>query len=611
MILFIWSKSSYVFLEDLVNKKDKIALSYKNLLVELNNTYSFEAILIEVELEWEGYDVDDFYGFNIAVELRTKFSQKCPIILCSCLSADVFRSLALNQVKYNILFGRGTDFVELRHLERQIITECIEEVESLNDATLTDVSEMLCNLKGLVVDKLTHDLKYDADIGALKEILKKTSQYLSQEQLLRVNYEDFSKQLLVLKSCSQKVDFERIKHAFVTLCSSELAEVRGNIDYNRNDNKYKILILEDDLDFKESLEDRLGDDFNIISTSDSQVAIDHVRNDERNEILAIISDWRLYKPNSRYWQKQGYEVLEYAAKMRYIALFSLTSEADFNVHNIRNLLKLDIYLTKKQYLVASESWNLFIEKIKYECEKINYLISHIPRGKDWYKNGKHSPALNFQYIQKRNSVDWKIYESNISQKANKLWAYYKQMLGRDLSQTTTVTNWKDKFGISFSPTEPDLRIVLVARRVFLALWFSAEDMWLAIHRTVQVGSSYEPVKVAQGIKIRLVTHGETWEDDYLSKHSNDTDAYKDLEGKANSLAGKVCIIASELPDGILPEEQAWLKSHGIDSSKNSTPDSESYESDMDDEIVDLQAYSKKREDNVDLYNYGEDLGFDD
>jgi hypothetical protein len=55
-----------------------------------------------------------------------------------------------------------------------------------------------------------------------------------------------------------------------------------------------------------------------------------------------------------YWQPlQGYEVLDFAAKNGIRSLFALTSQADFVVHHLRNLMGIRFSMFKKENLKNS------------------------------------------------------------------------------------------------------------------------------------------------------------------------------------------------------------------------------------------------------------------
>ena len=156
-----------------------------------------------------------------------------------------------------------------------------------------------------------------------------------------------------------------------------------------NEVRHKLIVVEDDPEFKEVIQKNLSKYFDISITDSASIAINRLDEDKQNNIVGIISDWRLYIDNSKtYWQQQqGYEVLEHAAKTHFIALFSLTSLDDRNVHNIRNMLGLDVYLIKKQFLTNDSKddnqWKLMADIVLQKCNSIIDIISSQPTGARW------------------------------------------------------------------------------------------------------------------------------------------------------------------------------------------------------------------------------------
>lgn len=121
---------------------------------------------------------------------------------------------------------------------------------------------------------------------------------------------------------------------------------------------------------------------------------------------------------------QGYEILEYAAKSGTRALFALTSQADYVVHHIRNLLGIRFSMFKKDNLETADQWKLFKDVLTEACEETTQLISNIPKGTGWTKAEAGKKSLHQQLLEKRNSPEWKSFESDVTESSNQIWEYY-------------------------------------------------------------------------------------------------------------------------------------------------------------------------------------------
>ena len=182
------------------------------------NTIDFKSknyihIIIHTELDWNGHFEQDFFGFSVARELRMRHKLKCPITLISSFPKKHFEALAKQYIIYNILFGRGTGFVEIKNFNDKL-----EKVLPLSDASLSDLNEMLLNLRGFIIDRLTHDMKYGLSKDKLNEVLNTVGAYLDNKQKAAIRWDD---NLQKIYACKDSVEFEKIKNEFLLLCNQE------------------------------------------------------------------------------------------------------------------------------------------------------------------------------------------------------------------------------------------------------------------------------------------------------------------------------------------------------------------------------------------------------
>jgi len=582
-----------------------------------NSKDDIEAIVILAELNWQGKEYKDFYGFEIALELRRRYKLLCPLIIISILGQSYFEKLAENQIKFKILFGRGTAFLSIADKMNDKIEYAIQHLNQypLSSSVLTDMNEMLLDQKGFVIDKLTHDLRVGKNKIEINTVLDETAKYLNNRQRNAINWNGFKSELT--ESLDNPYDFNKIKEDLILKCDQELIgeKVSGSTP---SEKKHKLIVLEDDPDFRKRIKKNLKDYFEeVIVKEKAEDVIDDLDKDETNAITGIIADWRLYKDYSKksYWQLQGYEVLNYAAKKRFIALFSLTSLHDRNVNNIRNELGLEVHLFKKQHLESEGKvqWDMMADTVKQKCDLITYLIASQPTGKRWKTDYYDRPgkkritikSLQAKYIEKKNYLSWKSYEKDISERSTVLWNYYNEVLDDDIVTISGFTSVKDKFGYKIAAKKPDLKHILIVRRIYLALILSAEK----INQSFETASWSEKEKGFFNprreenplVNVYCVLNGTNWEEfkgsfspikdkrkGYQTKPNGEKtggvimtpkeQASEAILSKSKLFANLLCITVNDLPGkGILPEEQNWLLSINIDTSEgNSVLDYKAY-----------------------------------
>lgn len=578
--IFILDEETKGFIQQ--EENNKIIFSENELSKIIEYKEGLKAVVILAELEWQGKYLQYFYGFDIAVELRKKHKLICPIIITSTLSLSYFVGLAKNRndIKYKLLFGRGTGFLLFSELESQL-EQTVEAISKfpISNAVLADMNEMLLNQKGFIIDMLTHELQFvkvGNNLQKLENTLNETAAYLTKMQLDELNWVDFQKQLS--DNISDAGKFNTAADKLIKECERILVS-DTNPPEVKSDKKHKILVIEDDPNFRKKIEENLKEHFEeLITTGNAEEAIQKISADGTNKIIGIIADWRLYKDQTEYWQLQGYEVLDYAAKNHFTALFALTSLSDYNVHNIRNSLGLDIHLFKKQYLDIPDSWKMLADTVKQKCDAILEVIaSDKNMGEGWTKSEEKNKkgeitasftSLRDQYLEKR-AREWAIFEKQVSDRADILWNYYKNSL--DPVKDRSLEDFGKKFGIQFEKSGfPLLESVLIIRRIWLALWYSNTLLDLNVN-----GKEPAELKVLCVLrntffdnlaKSEHLTEAKSKAKSRSTKKFNGKETEKsieeDIEDKliqnSKNLLNKLCVIPSTLPLGILPEEKNWL-----------------------------------------------------
>lgn len=536
----------------------KMALSDHDLEAVLSDcSTSLESIVILAELSWEGKFLQDFHGFDIAVDLRRKRKLLCPIIMISTLPKSYFEALSAFSTKYKILHGRGAAFVPLTTGWNSMLARELETLNRypLTSVVLTDMNEMLLDQKGLVIDKLTHDLKMEKSVEA---VLSEVGTYLTSQEKVLLEWEQSSIKLVQASRDAQK--FAQIAGELIDKCTKRLvgaADDSSSLPESRKQSKYKILVLEDDSDFRERIERMLGPHFHLTVTGKAENAMECLKSDIGNKITGIISDWRLYEesPNDqRCWQPlQGYEVLDFAARNGFIALFALTSLADANVHNIRNSLGINIHLFKKQHIEQDGDiqWEMMTDTIKQKCTEVTNLIASQPNGTvNW------DEVYRKQYIEKRNS-EWNVFEAEISREATTILNNYKQVINNPDQLISDIKAYPVEVGKGNNKHGKYFSNVLKIRRVFLALFFMLKKRGSNLQQIdLILLQSYDKLHAFDAYSI---LHNKITA--YYSSESELKQPLKNMDG----FLSKLCLQAS-FPNliGVLPEEVHWLVNNGVE-----------------------------------------------
>ena len=503
-------------------------------LLELNEPTN-SVWLLNASLNWNDNKQTGFYGFDIAKFLRTEKKSKAPIIFYSPVPQIYFEKRSEKEIKFKILFGRGSAFIEAPFIEEKL-KEVATAIQLLSNAALHDVATMLCDLKGIVIDKLNHDLKFGADVNS---VIASISLYLSSYQKQSIQLNEFAEKLQQRTKAKDSIGFFSDKQQFITLCNLQLT-ASGKPESETKISRHKILVIDDKADELNNIVNNLSADFEITQVNQAERAIEEINKDTANKIIAIVSDWRLYEQkNQNQWQPlQGYEILDFASKHGIRALFALTSQADFVVHHIRNLMGVRFEMFKKENLLSADQWKVFVDVLNESCENTVRLRASLPDdSKQWtkeiFKNGEPLKTLKQQYIEVWNSEERDTYFSKITITANEIWDYLKNTLKNNRLTT--------EFGITVPSKILELEPILIYRRIWLALWFNKTDIGKRISKETFSEYSEEIYKrmFAPGIK-------------------------KPMPNSGTQNAYKLCIEINKVQQGkFLPEEREWLLSHNL------------------------------------------------
>lgn len=515
---------------------------------------TYTTIVILAELDWEGKMLSEDFGFAIGLELRRKYKYLLPIIITSSLFQSFFELRAAKELRYNLLFARGTAFLPLREVSEQLDT-LLASQKPISLPLLTDMNEMLFNLRGVLTDTLGHRLRPDIDKQAFHTLMQDMKALLNAEQAEALQW---TRQEQVLENAlDNEAVFYTHKAELLQSINTAVPSNQTKTEIAVSDRRHTLLLVEDDPRFAKEVQTRLTDYFReIIWTNDAAEAIQILANDTANHITGLLCDWRLYKADAKkYWQLQGYEVLAYAAQNRYTALFGITSLSDTNVHSIRNMLSFEVHLFKKEHFGnAPAQWQIMADVLLQKCDTVVQLLASEPSGAAWAK-------LKGGYIAKRNA-DWPIFEAEISHEAYRVFNFYKAAIEKD--------DARNVFGISEMSLilKGNLKNILVVRRVFMGIYFllSRQNIYLQeIHPPSLLGDG-DTGQRHHAVDAYSILRKDWWDDIEAGTESvRLSEEWDKYDQRIKNFRNTLCIDISELPrKGVLPEEKAWMHQNGID-----------------------------------------------
>lgn len=410
--------------------------------------------IINVHLNWRRPYGSD-YGFEVARKIRVEMQSIAPIVFYSPIPVKYFER-ATEVKKYRLLYGRGSGFITAPFTE-EALDEAIAGIPALSRAALRDVQFTLCDLKGLILAELDHGLRFGYNPN---NCLEEIALLMDPVQRSLVDFETKKNELLNTYA-NDKERFSKARGDLIDTCRSELVGDEIPASDVPDGAGYKLLLLEDDERWSRTLEEFLEIRFAVEVTADAEDAIKRLRNDRQTEITAVICDWRLKRPNSRYWQQkaQGYEVLQVARETGTRALFALTSVEDQLVHNIRNEMDLQFHLVKKESLQTEGQKALFSDVIFEHCQNAvsNRFVS---QSETW--NRDYKPL--YMRLQE-SSVRWKDFLLRVEGIADFCWQKID-------AEHKAKIDLKAKFGLSATTKgTPNLDNIFVLRLIWFGIWF--------------------------------------------------------------------------------------------------------------------------------------------
>lgn len=523
----------------------------------------YDSIIVFAELEWGSHTLSSFFGIEMAVMLRLRLKMLAPMCVLSFMPKAYF--VGLEEVKYNILKARGTQFLQLPFKQKDLLS-AFESIMPLSQATLAYLSNLLVDVKHLI-DLFRHDLRMNTEHDKICRSLKRIDM-LSTTAVFQ-EAKDLAEAIVEAHAAGDEERFYKQTQELVNSLGLYALEMKHAPQYE-DTNRRKVVVVDDNPDDLHWATSALEKYFEVVPFQQAIAAKQYIDEDSGNEIAAVISDWQLLQPGTYEHQEMlGFELLQYAAQRGHYALFSLTSTDDSSTREVDQYLDFEHTLITKDFHHDEALWKMYIPIIQQKIDRNTALIASLPTGEAWtndfkldyrkedgikvaYK--KYFKSFAQQYVEQRNATGWHSFESEISTTATQLWLYYEKAFDSD--NCYELFDLKTQWGIELNR---ELRNVLVVRRLFLAFWFNKTKLDLGF-RVPNRGWVEDPV-----INIYSVLRRRYFND--LSDERggiDDEKTFKDLNNAAKVFANQLAIEPNRLPQGVLPEEKAWLQTLGID-----------------------------------------------
>lgn len=523
---------------------------------------SYDGIFVFAELKWGNHPLSSFFGIDVAVDLRLRLKMLAPMCIISFMPKSYFNGL--EDVKYNILKARGTRFLQLPFSPENLLF-VLENVLPLSQAALAYLSNLLVDVKRLI-DIFKHDLRMNTNHDRICLSLKRIDMLSTTAIYQKIK--DFSAAIIEAHTMGNEELFYKQTQEMVTCLGLYAQEISHSPRYEAK-NRRKLILVDDDSDDLQWATLALEKYFEVVPFRQALDAKKYIDEDTGNEISAVISDWQLLQPGTDEHQEMlGFELLQYAAQKGHYALFSLTSTDDSSTREVDQFLDFEHTLITKDFHHDEALWKKYIPIIQQKIDRNTALIASLPTGEAWTNNfkldyrkedgkkvayKKYFKSFAQQYVEQRNATGWHTFENEISATATKLWQYYEKAFTPD--NCSELFDLKTQWGIELNR---ELQNVLVVRRLFLAFWFNKTKLDLGF-RVPQRGWVEDPV-----INIYSVLRKRYFND--LSDERggiDDEKTFKDLNNAAKVFASQLAIEPNRLPEGVLPEEKAWLQNMGI------------------------------------------------
>lgn len=473
-----------------------------DVIVNQNTFESFDFSKIEIiyilaELQWNTLKRTDFYGFQLAKELRVNKKSLCPIVMCSFLPDDEITKLK----EAKILDTPG-------HYSLQLPDKLIKLPNYLpiDEDLLYDISMHIFDFKGRLRGEM-HDLVSTCNALILKnmdkeklksQIISLTKSKLSffKEYILEEKKMEYALLAGNMLSDLEKFPFDEISldqiNNFFEIFKVQMYTMMPSAVFESNEvdfpaKRWGVLFIDDMKPIRNKVKEMFAKRGIVCHTAENaDEAFKILLEDEKKHctIAVIISDFRLYQNGQDgKWQNiQGFQILKAVNHQpevfkSHYTYSILTSRKGTILDLIKKNNRFPITWFHKSDVISSESaFNIFYQRICELGTEAFYRKHYIPNNAIWQTGGDRvDHGYYYYYKQHIESVDFEYHEREINTIALKniksvensgklINAFAFQISLKSKEKKNTANNSNDllaKFRYN----------ILITRRIYMGLCF--------------------------------------------------------------------------------------------------------------------------------------------
>jgi hypothetical protein len=417
-------KAKYLLIWDSNSKYEMLQAKPVNNENEFNKVkeklFTFKAIFILAELTWSSHLRSEFYGFQIARQLRLEKKLTCPIIFCSFMENFDRKDFPDSKI-----LGRpGHYFLRLPDQKPDF-----ESYAGIDEATLDDINidlndpqselhTLMHNTLNKIPELLNENsTKNEAEEEVIKFLNNSLETFKIRGNIQHENFREFDElkknifsdiNEIFRKSYFQadllKEPLKDYRHLIYKLLPKNISNVQPQKVTKK---RWKVLFIDDQQDTCTKVENHfLRNGINCVSANNANKAFKLLSEDEKTErrISVVITDFRFYicEAEKDVWQDyQGYRILsEIHNKFTYnYAYVILTSKEGTIKEQIKKRSKFQIIWFNKNDVLDgnNSSFNIFCQTI-IEVGDVAFLRKHsLPSYGGWVSKVGDKVTKEFNY----------------------------------------------------------------------------------------------------------------------------------------------------------------------------------------------------------------------
>lgn len=583
-----------------------------------NKNNKFKGIFILAELDWVGLETSQYYGLELARELRQKYRVKAPIAVCSFWPREHFVSSDNPDAKGNILNSPLVDFIRIQ--ERGFSQYTFPNNE-LDELLLDDIIYSFFNFRG-IAGELMHNLDnwLTKSISLSPTVIANYVAGVLQQIKALVDPEKVPGFEGVCKELNDKIidekgrSVDQLVKSYTDRIYSMLSHITNDKDLNEkptelsSDYKWSIIVVDDNAMHKDKLvkafEERcltvhsysfpqeaveglvkLNSKFEKSIKKDKKSLKDDIVKVNAGKPAVLITDLRFINQNGKWTDLQGFQLAKRISQesMVRISTVIVTNKRGTILKQIQKLDDFEgrIFYKSDIFRDKTSLYDFVYQIIRIGNDAFfTGLNKPQPKLSTWLNGSKKiSYPLAYHYQIHCMAKDYKEAEEEINKKA---LSYYRQYENNNIGE-----NLKPSFSIAGTPLikknlDNFRSKVLLYRRIIWALF-----------------ANFNPVSVRDFEKkiYNIITN--TVNDD----HEKKIDAQKKQKNSIDQVFNTILAISfkgkeqfiNRLTTGriteygdLLEEEVAFLESIWF---TNDTPVSETDKKIIDDLFCSIDCYS--------------------